>query len=344
MLIPVSTSKYIGKEPGAKHLKALAAEFTSDQIPKTLYDTQLTRADASAYKVPDKTGGGYWIGDQSKNKAAKSADARFIAKTSYSYEYKTPSDAASSEESDGERSNDENEESVLAAEKTARTTAFAKSFDAPRAVSGPWDFARAERRVIEPKFEATTVYDQNFGKYGSDPSVKAKARVNVPSTGEFGLGTTRSTRHVPGYSGFINVAPYNKKAMAQSDGVFTRASEKNAMLPYDLDQYGRDRMPGMSHWRPQHPSNIKPHPPPCTKTTTGWTNHMTGSYPIKNEKRHKLAEDAGVMGFFTPGVETVSDNGKTNAQQFYKHVRPFEGCVAVKYPSKTTHYGTRFKQ
>ena len=48
------------------------------------------------------------------------------------------------------------------------------------------------------------------------------------------------------------------------------------------------------------------------------------------------------MSFFTAGVETVSDNGKTNAQQFYAHVRPFEGQTSAFHPSRTTARGSRF--
>ena len=57
---------------------------------------------------------------------------------------------------------------------------------------------------------------------------------------------------------------------------------------------------------------------------------------------HGSDDKTGVMSFFTAGVETVSDNGKTNAQQYFAHVRPFEGRVSGYYPSRTTLRGSQF--
>jgi hypothetical protein len=51
----------------------------------------------------------------------------------------------------------------------------------------------------------------------------------------------------------------------------------------------------------------------------------------------------GVMSFFSPGVETVSEAGVADAQRFYAVARPLEGvsCPAA-YPSRTTARGARF--
>ena len=60
-------------------------------------------------------------------------------------------------------------------------------------------------RVTEPRFDGVSVYAQNFGQYGSDPLDRSATNetgiTQRASTNEFNLGTTRATRHVPGYSG-----------------------------------------------------------------------------------------------------------------------------------------------
>jgi hypothetical protein len=50
------------------------------------------------------------------------------------------------------------------------------------------------------------------------------------STGEFNIGTTRATRHIPGYSGFIASQQSNPTAAAASAGQLSRPSDKDTML------------------------------------------------------------------------------------------------------------------
>ena len=74
------------------------------------------------------------------------------------------------------------------------------------------------------------------------------------------MGTTRVTRHVPGYSGFIAEAPHNMDALSASDGVAVRPDEKKTMLLASVDQYSRDVVPGYTGWRPQEPVNFRQFP------------------------------------------------------------------------------------
>ena len=46
--------------------------------------------------------------------------------------------------------------------------------------------------------------------------------------------------------------------------------------------------------------------------------------------------------FFSPGHASVSDNGKNNAECFFRHARPWAGQWAISYPSVTSLAGTRY--
>ncbi len=50
------------------------------------------------------------------------------------------------------------------------------------------------------------------------------------------------------------------------------------------------------------------------------------------------------MQFFTSAGEYISDNGLSNAQLYYKTVRPGDGRFKVAIPSKATCYGSMFKK
>eukprot|EP00937_MAST-01D_sp_MAST-1D-sp2_P001833 g1833.t1 len=47
--------------------------------------------------------------------------------------------------------------------------------------------------------------------------------------------------------------------------------------------------------------------------------------------------------FFSPGHASVSDNGKNNAECFYRHARPWAGQWAITYPSQTSLAGARYQ-
>ena len=112
------------------------------------------------------------------------------------------------------------------------------------------------------------------------------------------------------------------------------------MLMRALDQYRKGLTPVRRCGRTRRTFDRRRRP--TTATTTGAANARTlrdgTPAPVTG---HGSDDKTGVMSFFTAGVETVSDNGKTNAQQF-AHVRPFEGRVSGYYPSRTTLRGSQF--
>mmetsp|Transcript_10246 Transcript_10246/g.25089 ORF Transcript_10246/g.25089 Transcript_10246/m.25089 type:complete len:439 (-) Transcript_10246:230-1546(-) len=202
-------------------------------------------------------------------------------------------------------------------------------------------------RVTEPRFDGTTVYAANYGDYGSDPLARSATNetgiTQCASTGEFNLGTTRATRHVPGYSGFINKAHYNSTAVAAAGGELSRPAEKDSMLLSALDQFSRGSVPQYGGFRPQVPLNIQPSQGPIKTTTSGHGNYQATKLPLKpldNANFHNI--ESGVMSFFTAGTLSVSDNGIANAERYYAHVRPKEGLPRIHYPSQTTGSGYRF--
>jgi hypothetical protein len=48
--------------------------------------------------------------------------------------------------------------------------------------------------------------------------------------------------------------------------------------------------------------------------------------------------------FFSPGQQSVSDNGQSEAEMFYKGNRPWGGQPPISYASKSALCGTRFEQ
>jgi hypothetical protein len=202
-------------------------------------------------------------------------------------------------------------------------------------------------RVTEPRFDGVSVYAQNFGEYGSDPLARSATNetgiTQRASTHEFNLGTTRATRHMPGYSGFINSTGHNLAAAAAAGGALSRPSEKDSMLLSALDQFGRGSIPQYGGFRPKVPLNIQPAQGPIDYTSSGFQNQQATKHPLKaldNSNFHNI--ERGVMSFFTAGSTSVSDNGNANAERYYAHVRPKEGLPRIHYPSQTAVSGYKF--
>ena len=66
-----------------------------------------------------------------------------------------------------------------------------------------------------------------------------------------------------------------------------------------------------------------------------WAN---ASLPLLPSRSH-----AGCMQFFTSEGEFISDNGLTNAQQYFKIVRVGDGRFKGSIANKATDYGAPFK-
>ena len=60
------------------------------------------------------------------------------------------------------------------------------------------------------------------------------------------------------------------------------------------------------------------------------------------DTQHFRDSDSGTMSFFTGGSVNVSDNGRSNAEQYYHTLRPKEGLPRIYYPSLTTSAGYKF--
>ena len=321
---------HLGRDAGVDVMEKIAMETTTSQVPTTLQKSQFPTYEKGDFKVPDGTDGGYWVGDRRKVAGAKQVTKRLIARSSYSHDVCDPREAAG--------------------------VTHARPSMKPPAKPGSSASAR---------FDGTSSQVTHYGTYGSNPLARGAGGNNMgigagitqrSSTNELGLGTTRVTRHVPGYSGFIAEAPHNIDALSASDGVVARTDEKKRMLLASVDQYSRGVVPGYTGWRPQEPVNYRQFPgaiePSRRDTTNGELNYQSQRYPYGHMKAVSMKPEVvggdtrGVMGFFTPGKETESKEGVNAAEQFYAHARPFEGTASgtPHVPSATTVRGTKFTQ
>ena len=90
-------SAFAGRRVDDATTRANAANVTFDAVPRTLYEVQHPAHAPEAYRVPDGTGGGYWIGDARKAADTESvapARAKFLAKSSYQHDISAPREAA----------------------------------------------------------------------------------------------------------------------------------------------------------------------------------------------------------------------------------------------------------
>ena len=233
---------------------------------------------------------------------------------------------------------------VLKDPKTGRLAASGRERSAPAKVEKRE--ARLHRTVV-PKFEGLSVYSNVHGTYGSDPLVNSapseKDISRMASTAEFQAGTTRATHRIPGYQGYIPSSTYNDRAIGQAEGLNARKSAKAQMLLYSLDQYPRDVLPQYGGFRAQAGRNIQEPQPPNQLTTQGQAN-IDGTKGAKEDvdTQHFRDSDSGTMSFFTGGSVNVSDNGRSNAEQYYHTQRPKEGLPRIYYPSLTTSAGYKF--
>lgn len=352
-------------------------------MPKSLYSTQNKTLEPEVFAVPRKTGGGYWIaegdgetvdksfiasttykkevcetskrGDQVVTASPRGMRASIFPthttleamKTARHEQWPVAGGAAVGYTSEYDRMvvKDPLTGGLVAAGSSQRGESVGEASARAAAQGG----ARTMRttRATEPKFDGVTVYAQNFGEYGSDPLSKSATNetgiTQQASTGEFNLGTTRASRHIPGYGGFINKTRFNQTAVEASSGTYSRPSEKDCMLLSALDQCSRGNIPQYGGFRPQVPLNIQPSQGPVKTTTSGFQNYQATKHPLKPVDNSNFNNmDAGVMSFFTAGTLSVSDNGNSNAERYYANVRPMEGLPRIHYPSKTAVPGYKF--
>ena len=245
LLIPIKGhSTHVGKRASAEASRLEAANVTSDAMLATMHAMHHPHP-SSAYVVPNGT-----VLDRGASAASPGP---------------TPAPRPRNRSSRARRTTT----------RSARRVRAAWSPRPPRALVG----AAAERRRPRARLDDVTRYDRDFGVEGSNPLKRAPLRERArhrrgltqrSTTAELNLGTSRVTRHLPGYAGFVPASAGNPTALDHSDGVTAKPSPKDAMLMKALDQYHRGATPGQTLWRPQHPRNVVfPPNPPTERTTTG---------------------------------------------------------------------------
>ena len=165
-------------------MRAEKANAPFDAMPRSCYDAQHPAHAPEAYRVPDGTGGGYWIGDARKATDTESvapAPAKFLAKSSYQHDISAP-----------------------------RAAGRAPARRRPR--------PRARGAAGEPpaRLDDTSRYDRDYGKAGSRRAPPANGRglgagIRAPPRRP-GERAARSTKHVR-YGGFIAGSAYNPAAL-----------------------------------------------------------------------------------------------------------------------------------
>ena len=216
---------------------------------------------------------------------------------------------------------------------------------------GPEPKVRANRHITgvalrEP--ELTTSYRDTFGKFGVDPRTKLPAdptQINFKaSTAENYQGTTKASYHPPGYSGFIPETGRNPHATAH--GVCPNARQGTKVFELQtLFQYPH-HLPGYAGYRPQTAINDVGQNRDESLTTSGRVNiaATSGFKPFDLGLSMKtLAATAPQRSEFGKTVSlnknafshesltgAISDNGRHEAEMYYKNVRPMEGrSVAI---------------
>lgn len=216
---------------------------------------------------------------------------------------------------------------------------------------GPEPKVRANRQfsgvaLREP--ELKTSYREAYGAYGVDPRSKLPAdptQINfTASTAEYFQGTSKATYHPPGYSGFVPETGRNPHASHQGLCKQPREGTKNFELQ-TLFQYAH-QLPGYAGYRPQTAINDVGPVRNELASTTGRVNVMATSgfkpgdlglsmktLAATAPQRSKFGcKDSLIAEAFSHESLTgnISDNGRHEAECYYKTVRPMEGrSVAI---------------
>lgn len=207
-------------------------------------------------------------------------------------------------------------------------------------------------RAMPPgMFGETSRYTTDFGIDTSDPLSRTapaeRFMTRLSTTRDLAGGTARNTNQIPGYTGHMSQSTQNKLGRAHSDAPDERSDVKKEMLLYSLDQYSRTRLPLYTGHKPQAVRNItlvQPSKGPTTETTFGEAAYRsTKMGPPPHDNTHHNDSNAGIMSFFTSTGVSVSDNGLSNAQLYYKIARPGEGRFKGSQEPHQTHYGAPFK-
>jgi len=216
---------------------------------------------------------------------------------------------------------------------------------------GPAPRERANRQIsgVALKNPAlTTSYRVAYGGFGQDPRSKLPADptqiCKTGSTNEYFQGTTKATHHPPGYAGFIPSSGRNPHATAQGECDAARSGTKNFELQ-TLFQYPQN-VPGYAGYRPQTAINDVGPVRDESLTTSGRENIAAtskfepGDLGLSLQTLAGTAPQRSVFGktgslnknAFSHESMTgsLSDNGRHDAEMYYRTVRPMEGrSVAI---------------
>jgi len=216
---------------------------------------------------------------------------------------------------------------------------------------GPEPKVRANRQfsgiaLREP--ELKTSYRESYGAFGVDPRSKLPAdptQINfTASTSEYFQGTTKATYHPPGYSGFVPETGRNPHASVQGLCKGAREGTKAFELQ-TLFQYPH-QLPGYGGYRPTTAINDVGPVRNEALSTSGRANiaATNGFEPfdlgLSMKTLAKQAPQPSMYGkkdslnkvAFSHESLTgnISDNGRHEAEMYYKTVRPMEGrSVAI---------------
>lgn len=106
---------------------------------------------------------------------------------------------------------------------------------APRTTPAPVPLRYADLpRAMPPRTDGVSSYSRDMGAHGSDPVTRLACTVadmtSSSTTKELGAGSQRTTRHIPGYTGFQCATAHNPHAVAHSLG---REPRKDAQVRPD---------------------------------------------------------------------------------------------------------------
>ena len=194
-----------------------------------------------------------------------------------------------------------------------------------------------------------TFYSADYGRFGDGQSGQMPKHPlgfsQMASTAALFRGTNKQYARVPGYTGFLPESGANRQATLQAQDHKHRDS-KDCRL-FTLNQM-RLAMPGTMSFQPQDAANlIKPSKGKAGTAATFMNAYMNDpknleALALKRAGQKSFGTKNGTLSFFQAGTLTVSENGRTNAETFYKLLRPYEGLPRVVYPSETSDSGYKY--
>ena len=210
------------------------------------------------------------------------------------------------------------------------------------------------REVTMQRATAPTTYETDFGFFGSGvsgqlPPLGDKMMSPYGTTRPLFAGTSKAFRRVPGYAGFLPSADRNLSSRFALDRALDdhdRPDPKACRL-FTLNQYPLD-IPGTLSYHPKEAVNLMDGPKGRAGTTTSLVNaYLSDPENLRRVAAARVAEpyygaSQETKRFFQGGEISLSENGKKNAERYFRLLRPREGVPRVHRPSATTDFGYRF--